>query len=84
MVKSLPTGTAQPVENINERLRTLFKDKPEFSPKPAPERKTFRRPVKAEAEPEPTEEVELEEQETVEDEPEEDGPRETDDSRGDE
>jgi hypothetical protein len=70
MVKSLLTGMAQPVEDINERLRNLFKDKPEFSPKPAPERKNFRRPAKAE--PEPAEEVE---QEAVEDEMGEDEPQ---------
>jgi hypothetical protein len=37
------TGAAQPVTNTTERVRELFKDRPEPSPPPPRERKNFRK-----------------------------------------
>ncbi len=51
MVKTFLTGTAQPVTNTVERVRELFKDRAEWTPLPASERKTFKRSQKPEPEP---------------------------------
>ena len=42
-MKNLPTGAAQSVTDTVERVRALFKDRAEWTPKPQAERKNFRR-----------------------------------------
>ena len=50
-MKNLPTGAAQSVTDTVERVRALFKDRAEWTPKPQAERKNFRRAYKPEQEP---------------------------------
>jgi hypothetical protein len=41
-MKSLPTGTAQSIDNFSERTRALFKDKPVWTPQASERKNRFR------------------------------------------
>ena len=51
MVKSLPTGAAQPVTNTVERVRLLFAERQDWAPKARPVRQGPRWPSKREPAP---------------------------------
>jgi hypothetical protein len=55
MTKNPPTGSAQSITDFNERMRSLFKDKPEFTPKPSERKNKPRWSSKAKEEAEPAE-----------------------------